>query len=78
MSEQALLVHVKAVHAQSRGSYGRPRILRQLKKDDVRVGKERLQQVMQENGIVCKAKRRFRVTTDSNHSLPIAPNVNER
>ncbi|RLK56380.1 transposase InsO family protein [Stenotrophomonas rhizophila] len=78
LSESALLVHVKAVHAQSRGSYGRPRILRQLRSDGVHVGKHRLQRVMRENCIMGKAKRRFRVTTDNNHTLPIAPNLLDR
>lgn len=78
LSEPALLAHVKAVHAQSRGSYGRPRILRQLRRDGVHVGKERLQRVMREHGIMGKAKRRFRVTTDSNHTHPIAPNLLDR
>lgn len=78
LSEPALLAHVKAVHAQSRGSYGRPRILRQLRRDGVHVGKERLQGVMREHGIMGKAKRRFQVTTDSNHTHPIAPNLLDR
>ena len=33
---------------------------------------------MQENGIKAKHKRRFKVTTDSKHNLPIAPNLLER
>jgi transposase InsO family protein len=41
---------------------------------DIRVGKERVQKLMQLHGIRAKGKRRFKVTTDSNHDLPIAPN----
>ena len=58
LNDQALLVHVKAVHAQSRGSYGRPRILRQLRSYGVPIGKQRLQRVMHDHGIMGKAKRR--------------------
>lgn len=78
LSDDALLVHIKAVHAQTRGSYGRPRILRELHHDGVRVGKQRLQQLMRKHGIRAKGKKRFRVTTDSNHDLPIAPNLLNR
>src|SRR5690606_25000458 len=78
LSDQALLVHVRAAHAQSRGSYGRPRILRQLRNQGVPVGKARLQRVMRDHGIMGKAKRRYRVTTDSNHGLPVAPNLLDR
>lgn len=78
MSEQALLVHVKAVHAQSRDSYGRARIMHELRNDGVRVGKQRLQRAMHVHGIMGKTRRRFRVTTDSNHTLPIAPNLLDR
>jgi transposase InsO family protein len=78
LSDDALLVHIKAVHAQTRGSYGRPRILRELRHDGVRVGKQRLQRLMRKHGIRAKGKKRFRVTTDSNHDLPIAPNLLNR
>lgn len=78
LSDDALLVHIKAVHAQTRDSYGRPHILRELPHDGVRVGKQRLQRLMQQYGIRTKGKKRFRVTTDSHHDLPIAPNLLNR
>jgi putative transposase len=37
------------------------------------VGKERVQKLMQLPGVRAKGKRRFKVTTDSNHKLPISP-----
>jgi len=78
LSDEALLVHIKAVRRQSRGGYGRPRIWRELRNDGVRVGKRRLQTLMQKHGIRAKGKKRFKVTTDSNHDLPIAPNLLNR
>ena len=33
---------------------------------------------MQLHGIRAKGRRRFKLTTDSNHDLPIAPNLHER
>ena len=40
--------------------------------------KERVERLMQENDIKAKHKRRFKVTTDSKHNLPVAPNLLER
>jgi putative transposase len=78
LSDEALLVHIRAVFAAHRGAYGWPRIWRQLRAEGVRVGKLRVQQLMQQHGIRARGKRRFRVTTDSWHSLPIAPNLLNR
>ena len=78
LSDQVLLVHVKAIHAQTKHAYGRPRIWRQLRNEGVRVGKHRLQALMHEHGIRAKGRKRFKVTTDSNHDLPIAPNLLDR
>src|SRR5665213_444041 len=76
LSEEALLVHISAVYAEHRGAYGWPRIWRQLRAQGVRVGKQRVQRLMQKHGIQARGKRCFRVlTSDSKHSLPVAPNV---
>ena len=42
------------------------------------MGKERVQKLMKLHGIRAKGRRRFKVTTDSNHDLPIAPNLLDR
>ena len=42
------------------------------------MGKQRVQKLMRQHGIRAKGKRRYKVTTDSNHDLPIAPNLLER
>jgi transposase InsO family protein len=71
-----LLVEIRAVYAEARGAYGWPRVWRCLKASGVRVGKRRIQRAMQQNGLRARGRRRFRVvTTDSNHALPIAPNL---
>jgi transposase InsO family protein len=75
LSDEALLVHIRAVFAESRGAYGWPRIWRELRGRSIRVGKQRVQRLMQQHGIQARGKRRFRITTtDSRHELPIAPN----
>lgn len=79
LSNQALLVHIRAVFVEYRGAYGWPRIWRELVKRGIRVGKQRVQKLMQQHGIQARGKRRFRVmTTDSRHDLPVAPNLLNR
>jgi putative transposase len=79
LSDEALLVHIRAAYAENLGAYGWPRIWRQLRAQGLRVGKQRVQRLMQAHGIRARGKRRFRVvTTDSRHDLPIAPNLLDR
>jgi putative transposase len=79
LSDEVLLVHIRAAYAENRGAYGWPRIWRQLRAQGVRVGKQRVQRLMQQHGICARGKRRFHVvTTDSRHNLPIAPNLLNR
>ncbi len=79
LSDDALLVHIKAIHAEAQGGYGWPRVWKALLARGIRVGKERVQKLMQQHGIRAKGRRRFRVvTTDSRHDWPVAPNRLER
>ena len=79
LSDEVLLLHIRAVYAENRGAYGWPRIWRQLRFQGLRVGKLRVQRLMQQHGIRARGQRRFRVaTTDSRHDLPIAPNLVDR
>ena len=78
LSDDALLVHIKAIHAETRGGYGWLRTWKELLARGIRVGKERVQKLMKLHGIRAKGSRRFKVTTDSNHDLPIAPNLLDR
>ena len=73
-----LTVEIAATHKGSRGTYGSPRVHRELRARGVRVGKKRVERLMREHGIAAKRKRRFRRTTDSKHPHPIAPNLLER
>jgi putative transposase len=78
LSDTQLLVLIKSIHAEVKQEYGAPMIYNTLKARGVCVGKERVRKLMQLNGIRSKTKRRFRVTTDSKHNLPIAPNIVNR
>ena len=70
-----LAAAVAAVHQRSRGTYGSPRVHRELKARGVPVSKKRVERVMRDNGLQGRSKRRFKRTTDSKHGGPIAPNV---
>ena len=72
--DAALKVEIRAAHAASGKRYGSPRIHADLKADDQHVGRKRVARLMREEGIEGQRKRRFRVTTDSRHSHPVAAN----
>ena len=55
-------------------SYGRPRITEELKRRGWEVGSKRVRRIMREDNLLCLRRRKFVVTTNSNHSRPIYPN----
>jgi len=77
-ADAQLAVKVTAAHRRNRGIYGSPRIHRELRAQGVRVGKKRVERLMRENGLKGRQKKRFCCSTDSRHSLPVAPNVLDR
>jgi len=72
--DAALKVQILAAHAASDKTYGSPRIHKDLKTAGENVGRKRVARLMQDEGIEGQRKRRFRVTTDSRHSHPVAAN----
>lgn len=78
LTDAQMLALIRAIHAEFKGSYGSPRMVRELRARGFTAGKERVARLMQENSIRARHKRRFKITTDSKHSLPVAPNLLER
>lgn len=78
VSNDALLVHIRAVYAESKGEYGWPRVWKTLLAQGIRVSKDRVQRLMKLHGIKARTRRRFKATTDSRHNLPVAPNLLQR
>ncbi len=78
ISNDALLANIRAIHAEVKEEYSWPRMHKELVLRGIRVGAERVRQTMQCHGIRAKHKRKWIATTNSNHSLPIAPNLIER
>lgn len=77
-ADAALALRVRQIHVDSRGTYGAPRVHRELRRDGVRIGRKRVERLMQRQGLHGLVRRRFRRTTDSNHDHPIAPNTLNR
>jgi len=77
-SDAQLAVKVAAAHRRNRGIYGSPRIHRELRAQGERVSKKRVERLMRENGLKGRQKKQFCCSTDSRHSLPVAPNVLDR
>lgn len=78
VADAQLAVEIVAVHKRSRATYGSPRVHRELRAGGRRVGRKRVERLMRDKGIQARRKRRFRKTTDSNHTLPVAPNLLQR
>ena len=77
-SDEALLAHIRAIHAEVKGEYGWPRMHKELLARGIRVGKERVRRLMQQHSIKARTRRKFVVTTDSRHHLPVAPDLVQR
>jgi putative transposase len=76
--ERMLLPRIRASWEASDRTYGSPRIRKDLRAEQIVCGKDRVARIMRENGIKSIPKKRFRYTTDSDHTLPVARNVLER
>ena len=71
----ALVVSVKAIHGEVKARYGSPRIHAELAARGEPCCVNTVARLMRREGIAAKTKRKFRVTTDSNHDRPVAENV---
>src|SRR5512139_2423019 len=73
--EGRLEVEIKAAHKRTRETYGPERLQHELKDQGVSVGICRIRRIRKKLGIWCKQRRKFKATTDSKHSLPVAENL---
>ena len=72
---EKILVEIKEAHKNSRKTYGSPRIAEELRSNGTTCSKKRVARLMKIHGIVGKAKKKFKATTNSNHTLPVAENL---
>ena len=77
LTETELLNQILEIFNNSKQRYGSPRITAELRSKGMRISKKRVARIMKKHGIKSKTKRRFKVTTNSKHKLPIAKNLVE-
>lgn len=70
-----LEVEIRAAHQRTRETCGPERLQSDLSDHGIRVGVDRIKRIRKKLGLRCKQKRKFKVTTDSRHHLPVAPNL---
>ena len=73
--ELRLELEIKAAHKRTRQTYGPERLQHDLAEHGIRVGIYLIRRIRKKLGIRCKQKRKFKVTTDSRHRLPVAENL---
>ncbi len=73
-----LIARVRQIHSDTRGNYGSRRMSGQLRDDGYDVGRYRARSLMNKADVSVKRRKKFKRTTDSNHKLPVAPNLLNR
>jgi putative transposase len=76
--ENALIAQIKEIQDDSRFSLGTPRITKELKKKGISTNHKRVSRILRENSLNHRAKKRFRITTDSGHNYKVSPNLLNR
>jgi putative transposase len=74
-ADARLKVAIKAAHVRSRETYGPRRLQPELAEEGFVAGRDRIARLRQEMGLRCKQTCKFKATTQSNHSLPVAENL---
>jgi transposase InsO family protein len=76
--DQRLRLAIRVAHRASRQRYGAPKVHRELRAQGIRGGQKRVARLMRADGLRGKRPRSFRVTTQSTHAHPVAPNTLQR
>ncbi len=75
---ELLLIDIRDVFESSHQTYGSPRIKAELDKMGYSASRPRVARIMRAAGLMARRPKRFKVTTDSRHNYPIAPNILDR
>lgn len=78
LEEARLELEIKAAHQRTRETCGPERLQADLSDHGVQVGIHRIKRIRKKLGLRCRQKRKFKATTDSRHTLPVAPNRLDR
>lgn len=73
--DQHLSAQIRRVHQKSKGRYGAPRVHAELRAQGQRCGRKRVARLMRQEGLRGRGKRKYRVTTNSEHAHPVAEHL---
>ncbi len=73
--EGRLEIEIRAAHKRTRETYGPERLQRDLAEHGIQVGVCQIRRIRKKLSLCCKQKRKFKATTDSKHTLPVAENL---
>jgi transposase InsO family protein len=73
--ESRLEVEIRAADKRTRQVYGAEKLQHDLAEHGIRAGICRIKRIRRKLGIRCKQKRKFKATTNSKHTLPVAENI---
>jgi transposase InsO family protein len=76
--EARLEIEIKAAHKRTRGTFGPERLQRDLAEHGIKVGSSRVRRIRKKLKIRCKQVKKFKATTNSKHTLPVAENLLEQ
>jgi len=77
-ANRVLLEQIRSAHKRGRGTYGSPRVYRELKASGIACSLNRVARLMRSSSICGRRRPKFRCTTNSRHALPVAVNVLDR
>jgi len=76
--QEELVTEVRDIHRASKGTYGTRRIAADLRAKDIPCGRAKARTLMALAGVEVRRRKKFKVTTQSKHDLPVAPNLLNR
>ncbi len=78
MANEQLTAAIQTTFKKSRSTYGAPRTHAKLKSTGTECSLNRVARLMRRAGIQARTRRKYKVTTNSRHSYPVAPNTLNR
>jgi transposase InsO family protein len=75
LDDAKLRIAIRSADSKTRSTYGAKRLQDELADDGIIAGRDRIARLRREAGIRCIQKRKFKATTNSNHTLPVADNL---
>ena len=76
--DQSFVIHLKQIQRECKSTYGYRRMYHAARLHGLNVGRNRVHRLMRVNGIIARYKRKYKTTTDSRHTLPVASNLLNR